>query len=367
MKKVVFSALMVLVLGTSLVLSACSSPAPTAAPDSTDATDETEETVSAPAAEVIRWRMQTYAATGDSMYENAVQVAERINEATGGRLVVDIYSGGAIVPERQEIPAVGNGEIEACTEDIGEVKNLFPSSIVIAEGSLSMTAVQALLWHQGEGLEFSRKVLEPLNVHVVAPNAILGPEIWAHSTKPLNSLDDLQGLRMRVRGVPGIGLAKLGVTVSEIAGGELYESAMRGVIDAFEYATPESNWAMAFQEVADYVYLSPYRCSYAMHHVVVNSDKWAELPDDLKAVVTQVTSSQVVANFAKSIDTDAEALQMFKDYGCTVEPLPKDIEQALIDEMKIYYDEQSAGDEFYASVVAAQRAWAEKCNLQNIR
>lgn len=78
---------------------------------------------------------------------------------------------------------------------------------------------------------------------------------------------------------------KLGITPVTVAGGELYESLQRGVIDAAEYSTPYADYTFHLEEVTDYWVAPAWYQSAGCNGVMINLDAWNELPDNYKEII----------------------------------------------------------------------------------
>jgi len=155
--------------------------------------------------------------------------------------------------------------------------------------------------------------------------------------------------------------SQMGVSAVVLSGAEVYESMKRGVIDGFEYVSPAVNWSNAFQEVAEYVYLSPVRAPSDSQELWVNKAAWDKLDADLQELISTSAYSIVPSYFAKGVVLDIEAIQNFKDYGCKVLPVPKEIDEELGRIAAPVYDKIAAEDPFYKKVMESQRAWKAAC------
>ena len=139
-------------------------------------------------------------------------------------------------------------------------------------------------------------------------------------------------------------LARMGAATVIIPGGELYEAMQRGTIDAFEYSTLASNWVMHFNEVAKYVYLSPSRAPSDPQCFYVNKDAWNALPDDLKVLVRDEIDKWTQAQHEYLVYESVKAVDKFKEAGCEVLKVPKEIEDALLAEAAKFYEEKVASE-----------------------
>jgi TRAP-type mannitol/chloroaromatic compound transport system substrate-binding protein len=307
--------------------------------------------------------MQSWAPAGDRGYTQTLHFADLVNSLAGGRLVIDPYPAGAIVPVKTEHEALMKGTIEISHVGGGWLEPYNRAGPLFAQWVNGLTGSQLALWYwQGEGVDMAREMMAGSGELFLSPFTLYTAEVWAESTKRLDTLDDLKGLKMRV-GVPVLVeiFKQMGVSAVVLSGAEVYESMKRGVIDAFEYVTPAVNWSNSFQEVAHYVYLSPVRAPSDSQELWVNEATWNKLDPDLQQLVLTTSNSIVGPYFAEGVVADIEAIQNFKDYGCEVLPVPKEIDDELSRIAAPVYDKIAAEDPFYKKVLESQRAWKAAC------
>jgi len=294
----------------------------------------------------------------DPRYKVVEYLAERVETMSGGRMKWELYCGDEIVPGAETIQGVDQGVIDAGASATVFIMDLFPQAGLFFQVAGGMTPVPQALWYlEGGGIELCREMYEPINAYPVASYCLSSPEVWAHSTKPLNTPADFKGLKMRALGDPANIIANMGAAVVTMFGGELYESTQRGVIDAFEMGTFGANWDMGFQEVAKYIYQSASRGPTDLQLFHVNKKKWNELTPDLQSIIEAAVWEEAWRFHGREIQVEAGYIQKFKDYGCEVQPLPKAVEDEFLRLAKEYYDEKSAADPFFAKVVESQRAF----------
>jgi len=148
-------------------------------------------------------------------------------------------------------------------------------------------------------------------------------------------------------------------------GGELYESMQRGVIDAFEYSSPSVNWAMSFQEIAEYQIFSATRAPSDPLVFYLNKSQWSKLPADLQAIVKAAVKS-VTREQQMWIDNDnIVATQKFRDFGCKMFHLPPDVERAVIDTANAFYGEKAvSGTPLYKEILTSQQLFIAQSGSQ---
>jgi TRAP-type mannitol/chloroaromatic compound transport system substrate-binding protein len=303
----------------------------------------------------------------DPRYHVVEELAKRVETASGGRMQWELFAGDEIVPGAEVIQGVRDGIIDAGASATVFVMDLFPQAGLFFQVAGGMTPIPQALWYmEGGGIELCREMFEPIDSYPLASYCLSSPEVWAHSTKPLNTPADFNGLKMRALGDPANIIGNMGAAVVTMFGGEIYESTQRGVIDCFEMGTFGANWGMGFQEVAQYVYQSASRGPTDLQLFHINKQSWNELPPDLQKMLESAVWLEAFKFYSREIQEEAGFIQKFKDYGCDVQPLPKAVEDEFARLAKEYYDEKSAEDPFFAKVVESQRAFKAITDSLNI-
>jgi len=314
------------------------------------------------AADKIIWKSSGHGPATDPSQIYHDKLCEAITKASGGRLEVKPFVGGSVVPAYKELDAVHEGVLQMCyTCPMYNLDKWAAAGLISSRpGALPGEALRTW-FNYGGGAELMNKMMEGYNV-MTFPGALspLPEEVFFHSKVKLETLDDIKGLKARCMGDGGEILARMGAATVIIPGGELYEAMQRGTIDAFEYSTLASNWVMHFNEVAEYVYLSPSRAPSDPQCVYVNKEAWEKLPDDLKQLVQDVVDKWTQAQHEYLVYESVKAVDKFKEAGCEVLKVPKEIEDALYAEADKFYEEKSAEeDPIFAEIYNSMKEYGE--------
>ncbi|MCK5212549.1 MAG: TRAP transporter substrate-binding protein DctP [Dehalococcoidia bacterium] len=331
-----------------LAVSGCS-PAGTTAPEEGDGTP------AAPAEEVIEWVGQSHAGGITMQHASLKRVGERIEDLSNGRLKMVVEVGGGIAPATKEWAAVDGGTLDFAVTCWMFLRDRNPSCGLFTMVSGGMSPMETLAWmNYGGGFDFAQEMLDStdLDVHAVENGGWMGPpEIFVSTNEPLTKAGDFDGMKIRGAGDAAEIWSTLGASMVFIPPNEVYESMERGVIDGYEVSMPTLDWEFGLNEAAKYIYLSPARQPYEYNPFIVNGKRWAELPDDLKAIVVEVNQAETIRAYTELLSADMVTLQKYRDFGTNVEELP----QALVDEYaaaaRVYYDEKAASDEFNGRVL----------------
>ncbi len=291
----------------------------------------------------IVWKSSGHGPAADPSQIFHDKVCEAITKASGGRLIVKHFVGGSIVPATKELDAVDQGVLQmAYTCPMYNLDKWKAASLISSRpGGLPGEALRTWFDYAG-GADLMNKMMKGYNI-LTFPGALapLPPEVFLHSKKPIKTVADLKGLKVRAAGDGGEILKRLGANVVFLPGGELYEAMQRGTIDAFEYSTLATNWDMHFNEIAKYVILSPVRAPSDPQVFFVNKRAWEKLPDDLKELVMDVIAKFTQAQHEYLVYKSIEALNKFKESGCEVYKLPKEVEDAISAEAEKFYAEKA--------------------------
>jgi len=301
-------------------------------------------TTSVLAADKIVWKSSGHGPATDPSQIYHDKCCEAITEASGGRLVIKPFVGGSVVPAYKELDAVNEGVLQMCyTCPMYQLDKWSCAGLISSRpGGLPGEALRTW-FNYGGGADLMNEMMTGYNT-MTFPGALspLPEEVFFHSKVKLETLDDIKGLKARCMGDGGEILARMGAATVIIPGGELYEAMQRGTIDAFEYSTLASNWVMHFNEVAKYVYLSPTRAPSDPQCFYVNTDAWNALPDDLKVLVRDEIDKWTQAQHEYLVYESVKAVDKFKEAGCEVLKVPKEIEDALLAEAAAFYEEKVA-------------------------
>ena len=233
------------------------------------------------AQKVYNLKLQSYHTLSTIMGTKAL--AEDIERLSGGRIKVQVFAGGEFVSSDQILQAVKTGMIE-----MGQGMGFYFSELEIGriESALPMawaSAEEAEMLYEEFGLSaLVAEVYQKLGIHYVGPiynvsNALL-------TKKPLRSLDDLRKMKIRSSGGTLKMLSKVGVPTVHLRPEEMYLALSTGQIDGITYGSALEYKLMKLYEVAPY-YCTTFLFNPGVDCLIVNSDFWNKLPDELKAAI----------------------------------------------------------------------------------
>jgi TRAP-type mannitol/chloroaromatic compound transport system substrate-binding protein len=221
-----------------------------------------------------------------------------------------------------------------------------------------MIAPEQYAWfYYGGGMELMNKVYEPYNL-LSFPGGNTGNQMGGWFRKEIKSLDDLQGLKMRIPGFAGEVFARVGVKPTNIPPGELYTALERGTIDALEWVGPSLDLRMGFPQVADFYYTGWHEPATELQFLV-NKKKFESLPEDLQEILTNAMKLAAYTMYSQSYHESAKNwATMTKDYpNLKVRTFPDDVLQAMRKANQEIIDEKSAADPLAREIIESQAAY----------
>ncbi len=282
--------------------------------------------------------------------------ATYVDQMSAGRLTVQVYSAGELVPALGVLDAVSAGSVEMGHSAAYYNKGKIPAAPFFTAVPFGMSALEQNAWiFYGGGLELWRNLYRPFNIMPFA-GGNTGMQMAGWFNREVRSEEDLGGLKMRIPGIAGEVFTRAGGSAVAIAGGELYTSMQTGVIDATEWVGPYNDRSLGFHEVADYYYYPGWHEPSAMLEFQVNLDAWNSLPEDLQVIVnvaTQAVNADMLAEYTARNATSLRDLR--EQAGIDPQPLPKSLLNRLEAIALEYYDELSEKDPDFRRIYASYR------------
>ena len=241
----------------------------------------------AQAQETFSWKMVTsWPKNFPGVGQGPERLAELVDEMSDGRLTIEVFGAGKLVPGFEVFDAVSDGTAELGHSASYYWKGKAPEAQFFAAVPFGMNAQEMNAWlHFGGGMELWNEVYEPFGVDVMVAGAS-GVQMGGWYNKEINSLDDLDGLKMRMPGLGGEVMSRMGVAIVNMPGGEIFTSLQSGAIDATEWIGPYNDLAFGLHQAADYYYYPGWHEPTVMFETIVNEEALAELPADLQAILT---------------------------------------------------------------------------------
>lgn len=315
-------------------------------------------------------KMQTSWPAADIWMDFAREYVARVEEMSGGRLKVDLLPAGSVVGAFQVLDGVNDGVIDAAHTVAAYWYGKHKGASLFGTGPVfGGTATTMLGWfYQGGGAEFYRELTQDilgLNVYgffgFPMPAQPLG---WFKGE--VNTAADLDGFKYRTVGLAADLMQRLGMSVSQIPGGEIVPAMERGVIDAFEFNNPSSDLRFGAADVAKNYYLGSYHQASECFEFTFNRDFFDDLEPDLQAILKYGVEAASTSNTALALKNYSADLQRLQgEMGVTVHRTSTEILDAQLQAWSELIPELE-GDEYIKRVLDSQRAWVDQVSFYEL-
>jgi len=329
---------------------------------------EEEEEVPPPAApeeEVFKLVYQLSAPIGTPYGDDVKAFAEDVYKASSGRLDIAVKSGGEIVPSHEVTDAISKGVLDMghpnAAMDVGRfgpVAFLFGCSGFPA----GPNPIEYLAWfYEGGGRERVNEIYQgQYDVVIIAQVTDYPAELLCHSSKKITKISDFKGLKFRTMGPWAEVMESFGASIVTVPGGEIYECAQRGVVDAFEYCGAAIDWTMGFHEITKYIGVPGIHSPMSSNLLMINKDKWDALPDDLKEILRLAGEAHSIRDYLDVSTRDAFALDKYREYGTEIFVLPDEVQQAIVERSEEFVKKHCEEDALYKEIYEGQLEFIKK-------
>ncbi|MFC0283109.1 TRAP transporter substrate-binding protein [Camelimonas abortus] len=306
----------------------------------------------------IRWRCtSSFPKSLDTIFGAAEDFAKAVAALTDGKFQIQVFAANEIAPGLQALDAVQAGTVEMChTASYYYVGKdpcfAFGSAIPFGLNS-RMNAAWVLA---GGGLELLNAFYAKYGV-IMLPGGNTGTQMGGWFRKEINSVADLSGLKMRIAGIAGQILQRLGVVPQQIAGGDIYPALEKGAIDAAEWVGPYDDEKLGFVRVAKYYYYPGWWEGCASLNFFISEEKFAGLPPACREAVRVAA---LMANQQMQASYDARnpgAIKRLVAAGAQLRPFPQPVLEACYKVSNELYDELSAKNPEFGKLYDAMKSF----------
>ncbi len=300
----------------------------------------------------LTWEMPTSWPTAlDTIFGGATTFADTVSALTGGRFTINARAAGEVAPGTEVLNVVEEGAFP-----IGHTASYYyvGKSPVTAFGTalpFGLTAQQQNAWlYDGGGLEMMQEIYARRFNVIQFPAGNTGVQMGGWFRKEINTVADMQGLKMRIPGLGGQVMARLGVTVQTLPGGEIFQALQTGAIDAAEWVGPYDDEKLGLNKAAQFYYYPGWWEPGPTLEVEVNLDEWNKLPAFYQEVIK---ASAYVANMTMLARYDSrnnDALGRLLEAGVELRAYSEEILNAAEEASFALYDELADQDEDFKAV-----------------
>jgi TRAP-type mannitol/chloroaromatic compound transport system substrate-binding protein len=273
------------------------------------------------------WRLvTTWPANFPGLGTGANLLAELITRGSEGRIRVTTYGAGEIVPAFEAIEAVQNGTVEMGHGAPYYWKGKVAATQYLAATPFGMTAQEQNAWFQyGGGQELADRIYAEMGCKFF-PSGNTGTQMGGWFNTEMNSIQDYQGLKMRIPGLGGEVISAAGATVVNLPGGEILQALQSGAIDATEWVGPYNDLAFGLYQVAQYYYYPGWHEPATVLENFINLDVWNGLSADLQAIISAANTAVNQLVLSEFTARNNDALQsLITEHNVELRAFPEEL------------------------------------------
>ena len=301
---------------------------------------------------------------GDPQFLHFQEWAEEVARYTGGRLNIETLPAGAIVPAFEVLDATHDEVIDGAHAWSGFWVGKDRAAVMVSSGPAGPFGMDwSDMWgwyYQGGGLdEVNWFFQEHLGLDVMwRPLLSSGAQPLGWFNRAVESVEDMQGLRLRIPGIPGEMYEGMGVSVITLPGGEIVPAGERGVIDAAEFVGPWIDFALGFQDIWQIYHAPAYHEVVTVGEVLINKNTWESLPEDLQNIYELVTEVSMLRWEQKQQRQDAIHMNRMAEAGVEFRRTPDDVLEQSLEVWHRILEEDYTSNPAFKRLVDSQLEWA---------
>jgi len=312
----------------------------------------------------ISWRMtSSFPKSLDTIFGGADDVAKHVAAATDGNFQIQTFAAAEIVPALEAADAVSAGTVEAAHTCSYYFVGKDPTYAIGTAIPFGLNGRLTNAWfYEGNGNALMNEFYATQGIYAM-PAGNTGAQMGGWFRKEINTLDDLKGVKMRIAGIAGQVMSKVGVIPQQIGGGDIYPALEKGTIDAAEFVGPYDDLKLGLHKVAKYYYYPGWWEGGPTVHAFFNLEKWNSLPKHYQAALTDACAYANTNMMAKYDMKNSGSLKQLVAEGATLRPFSQEIMEACFQASMDLYKDISSKNQYFKKIYEDQAAFKRDAYL----
>ena len=315
---------------------------------------------------LIRWRMATsWPKSLQILFDAANLLCQEVNSMTNGRFVITPYPAGELTPALKVLQGVQNGTVEC-----GHTASYYylDQGTALAFGTtlpFGLTAYQQNAWlYYGGGLEAMQKLYRQLGI-INFPGGNTGTQMGGWFTKEVKTIADFKGLRIRLPGLGGKILERLGAQIKILGGDEIFAAFEQGEIEAAEWKNPHADQTLGLHQVAPYYYYPGWWEPGTSYEFQVSLEQWQKLPLEYQEIFQAAAADANLKMQSKFNSVNGEVLQNLVLGGTKLQSFSPEILQICYQTAMELYEEIATQEEDFRNIYEPWKKFREQIYTWN--
>lgn len=302
----------------AIALAACSGESqPTNSNSSVSSNDQT----------TYEWKMITsWPKNLPALGTSPEHFADIVEKMSNGRMKIRVFGANELVGGLEVFDAVSQGVAEIGHTGAYYWQGKIPGTPFFSTIPFGLTGTEMDAWlAYGGGKELWEEIYAPFNL-IPMRGGNSGTQMFGWFNKEINSLDDLQGLKMRIPGLGGEVFSRAGGTPVTMQVSEVFTAMQTGALDATEFVSPYNDLAAGYHTVADYYYYPGWHEPGSTLEAIFNKSAFEALPEDLQEILKAAAEVMNQLLMDELTAKNNEALRVLvEEHGVELRKLPDDV------------------------------------------
>lgn len=345
--------------GSAIALAAC-----TQTGNTPNATANTTSDSNLP---TLNWEMATsWPVALDTIFGGAQVFSDRLAALTNGKFKITPRAAGELAPPLEVLNVVSQGAVPCGHTAAYYYLGKSPALAFGCSVPFGLTPQQQNAWlYEGGGLKQLQALYASKFGVIQFPAGNTGTQMGGWFRQEVTSLNSLRGLKMRIPGLGGQVMSKLGVTVQNLPGGEIFQALQTGAIDAAEWVGPYDDEKLGLHKVAKYYYYPGWWEPGPTLEVQINLNEWKSLPAPYQEAVQTAAFEANATMLARYETRNNEALQKLLEAGVQLRPYSEEILAAAEKATFDLYNEFAAKDADFKAVFDSWKPFRDRLYAWN--
>ena len=321
--------------------------------DNSNSADESKQVVTGTQVNQpkFRWRMATsWPKSLQVLFETADLFCQQVSIMTNGNFVITPYPAGELTEGLKVFQGVRDGTVQ-CGHSASYYYLEYGKALAFgATIPFGLTAAQQNAWlYFGGGLEAIQEMYAELGI-INFPGGNTGTQMGGWFKQQVETIQDFQGLRMRVPGIGGLILKELGAQIVSLPGDRIFSALENGTVDAAEWKNPHADLTLGLNKVAPYYYYPGWWEPGTSYEFQVNLTEWDKLPTEYQEIFKAAAIDVNTKMLAKFNAVNGKALEQIILSGTKLLPFSQEILQAAYEKAFVLYEEMAATDQKFKQI-----------------
>ena len=306
------------------------------------------------------WNMATAWGGGVILEEDARGYAKMVDTLTDGRIQINVFPGGTLGSPLKVSDTVKSNVVQAGHSWMGYDWGIDKTTVLFGNMAGGLNPEELIIWlHEAGASELWFEYRKEMFGVASIPCGIAPTEIFLHSKKRVQTLEDLKGLKLRTSGAWAEIAGRLGASTVILPGAEVYPALERGIVDAIEWSSASVNLPSGFHKIAKYIIMPGVHAPGGPQECAFNLDAWERISERDREMIKLAGKLMVLDSWARYAYRDIAALEKMREAGNEFVLLDPEFIRVAGEAAEEWENEEAAKNSWFKRALDHRRAFQE--------